>query len=828
MTIPAAHPLRKTCVLAAALFLLVCFSASLPASAASPASVKMAPVYIDALRNYNDEQSLSQASINAILQTHDGYLWLGTFGGLVRFDGQQFHTFHAGQVDDATQTTSGPGSERIVALREDPLHRLWIATQDAGVSVYQEGRFHPVPFVCNHDCQIIGMVIGADQHLSVLTRESLYRISLADLGHERIGLPDGSSFGDIGVAGNGEVYLAGLSGLVRVRADGTLEPISLPTANKTIKKAAFNATNLWLFTEPGDLYRYRPADGALLHVRADLPHDTLLATANNGITYISDSAHGIRRLADSGEETPFLPTPDFSNAVFDDDEGNTWLGTTTHGLLRKHQSSIGLLAAPEARMDVAPGRAVIGDGNGGLWFGTINDGVRHWQRDGSVQTLMLPPTMYDKGVSSLLLDRRGTLWVTTHSGFLGKLAQGSIHEVDALPAEGTLNIQQTADGSYWLGTSLHTYRLDIDKDGNLQGHERIPQLDGMAIASMLDSKRGGIWFVGNRGAYRLQDGRIVEQWTAETPGIRGQQFRALLEDGDGSLWIGTYGAGLIRIKNGQVRQFDESNGLFDNTVSCILPDDQGRLWLAGNQGLTIVRNRGTIDHDPAPLISLLNAGDGLSPSEFNGGYASSCYRDGSGRMWFSMIKGFAMVDPARFRKLAPQVPVAHIEQVKINGNDIGDSAMPMTLDAKASMLEIRYSGIALTHPELLRFRYRMNKRGQDWLDAGSNRTLLIPVLPWGKFAFEVQAGTLGGAWSPAAKVEFDRPAPWYHYQSIWLAVSALMIFGLLWIMRRRPRETDYTERLKKLQDKQVKRTPNFPAKSTTAATAPAAPAAGES
>ncbi|MFT3761268.1 MAG: two-component regulator propeller domain-containing protein [Pseudoxanthomonas sp.] len=777
-------------------------AATFPAAAA-PATTAVAPVYIDSLRNYGFEQGLPQASANTLLQGNDGYLWIGTFGGLVRFDGKQFKTFHADLGDSASpqQAMAGPASERILKLLEDRDHRMWIATEDAGLNLYRDGQFHALTSICGGGCSIGDLASSDGKIIWAMGSDAIYRIDAGDLGHERLDL-QGRSLSFVDVLADGSVYASGLSGLARIGAAG-IEPIALPTDDTRFIQMSVIGEGLWLFSERGNLYRYAPVTGELQRVRTGLPYDTHLVIAGDGRGYISDSVAGTRILADSGEETPLIADqPVHAVAIREDDAGNLWIGTPTQGLWRLRRSRVGLMASPAVKMD-QPARAVVGDGRGGLWFGIGCDGLRHWNVDGGMQTLMLKPALRDECVSSLLLDRRGDLWISTGAQ-LGKLVQGGVQWQADWPQTALANVWQSRDGNYWVYTSAGTYRLDVGADGNVRGRTLIAALQGMHITYMADARRGGTWFVGSHGAYRLQGGRIVEQWDASRNGVHARQIRALFEDDDGGLWIGTYGAGLIRVKDGVMRQFDESSGLFDNTVSCILPDDRGRLWLAGNRGLTVLGNPGTIDRDGRPEIALLASGDGLIPPEVNGGVVSACHRDERGRLWISLIQGFAMVDPARFNDLTPHVPVVHIERIRVNGNDVALAA-PIVLGTKAANMEIGFSGIEMAHPELLRYRYRVSATGGNWTETGDNDTLLIPTLPWGRFSFEVQASVLGGAWSPSATVEFDHPRPWYRYQSAWLLASIVALLGLLWLTRDEGRSGDYARILEEVRRAEAER-----------------------
>lgn len=735
------------------------------------------------LRHYDYDNGLPQASVNAIVRTHDGFLWLGTFGGLVRFDGREFRVFRsaAANAGGGGDDSDGPSSERILSLYEDARHRLWIGTQEGGVDLYENGRFRHLP-VCGGTCQVNRLFSLDGRDVWMVGANGVFRVdqdSLTATAHQ--GLYE--AYALAAVAG-GKAFLGGLLGLARVSSEG-IERVPLPDAHTTVLNIVSDGASVWVVVENGILYRYDVADERWTLIRKGLLQGVHLITDGTGHVYVSDEIAGTRLLARDGAERPVegLERLKVSNAYVDVD-GTMWIGSPSKGLWRRRPALVSLLRSTTALN--SPGRVVTADGAGGVWLAHGCASLWHLGADGRQTEWPVRPALKDECVVSLSHDAEsGVLWMGSTGSRLARLQGGRLEAIAAWPRSAEVSVWQTNDGQRWIGSAHFVARLRLDEDGSFADIQEVPALAGMSVKQVVDARAGGVWIVGDRGAFRVVGDQVVERWTS-AEGIRGGYFRALHEDADGVLWIGTYGNGLVRVERGVVQQFTEANGLFDDTVSCILPDAGGHLWMAGNRGISVLLDR-RIGAD-GPRILTLSASDGLDPPEFNGGTAPPCTQDGAGRLWFAMVVGFAMVDPASLDPTESQrVPAAYIDHVATSQRSF-DPWGPIDLDVNAANLEIGFGAIDLIDPDKVRFRYRLGEAGGEWIDAGSNRSVLLPMVPWGELRFEVQARELGGRWSPAATLRLNRPIPWYRHQWIWLAASLASLLALLWMTRehRRP------------------------------------------
>ena len=723
------------------------------------------------VRAYSSDDGLPQSHVNAIVQARDGYLWVGTFGGLARFDGTTFTIFH-GRSRSASGQAGAPASDRVTALLESRDGRLWVGTEDAGLSVRDRTGFRHLP-VCAGSCQVNSILQAADGAIWMAGNAGLLKLDPISAQVQWTEHSSAVGYNQLAIDKAGALFVGGTSGLYLVDRD-VLVPVALPPGERVV----------WLLKRDGDgllvgtgreLYRYAPATHAWQALGVAQPRDA--ARAPNGRWWVAQASGRVLLQDGRGgwQEAPELSVPGVANLTWDD-EGNLWAGSGHSGLLKVRAPLFGLVG--ERRLGtVMAGRAIASDGSDGLWLGSACGGLFHWDSDGRARAVPTLPALGSTCIFSLLLDRRGSLWIGTANGQLGRLDRGEPKLVEAWPSKEPVNVWQREDGAYVVATGASTLLLDIDADGRITHRQRIDALQGMRINDVSKARSGGYWYVGDHGAWRLQGEQVAEHWTVDD-GLSSRFARALHEEADGTLWIGTYGGGLNRIKDGTIRYYDRSNGLFDDTVSCIEADERGRLWLAGNLGVTLL---------PAPKLAAASIEsarfaerDGLIPAEINGGGSTTCRRDGQGRLWFSLVSGFGVLNPAKVPAADPVPPIAHVEYAAVNGHALDLAGPRLVLPPFSRNLEIRYTAINLGRPQETLFRFRLVGVDRDWVDAGQSRSLLYPVVPWGVHQLEVQARVVGGPWASApAVLTIVHPQPWYQRPWIWTLVTLLGLLVLV-------------------------------------------------
>lgn len=768
-----------------ALVLPLCGRALEPAAIAAPqtaafetaADAQAVPI----VRHYGKRDGLPLNGVSAIAQTRDGYLWLGTWGGLARFDGLAFTRFGTSPRETGSAAPQpGPPSDRILALHEDRRQRLWIGTEDAGVAVRINGQFQSLD-LCAQTCQV-NAILATENRLWMGTDAGLLQIDPDRLHGQLITGPQPEPYHVSALARDDRDRLFMIADRRLAQFDaGRIRLLAPPPQVQEI--AALLRWDQGLLVGSNDLFHYLPEEdrwqpwglGPVLMLKQTL----------DGRRFASMRDGRLLQLHADGSHRVIRPAGDIQILSLEsDDQNNLWLGTESHGLLQLREPWI-TRPSPAQLGSAAAGRAIIADPGGGLWMALNCAGLRHWQADGQVRALPGQAHLDTECINSLHLHPDGSLWGGGNTGNLLRLRpdQQALEKVLQLERkQPILALHATSDTELLLGTHRGVWRVRLDARGDVLSHHSIPELDNLTVRQIRPARAGGLWFVGNHGALRMDAGQVLERWGPQQ-GLPNRFARALHEDQDGTLWIGTYGGGLSRIADGAITHFGPANGLSEDAVSCILESAPGRLWLGGNNGVTLLLT----DAIHAPLSSLLfDDADGLHPAEINGGAQNACAVDATGRLWFALVRGFAMLDPAR--NLAPSTPPprTYVESVLVDGQPQPADA-PLKLGVNSHNVEINYTAIDLTSPEHLRFRFRLSGVNQDWIETGSQRNVLYPSIPWGQHVFEVQARIEGRPWpSTSARLNIHRPAPWY--QSPWIlllgsAAALLLLLDTTWQRR---------------------------------------------
>lgn len=756
------------------------------------------PKYYDSVRRFTTEDGLPQNSVNAIVQSQDGYLWLGTYGGLARFDGVRFHVFRS-------LSQNGLRSDRILSLAEDARKRIWVGTEGDGISVYDQGRFQHLP-VCAGRCQVNAILVEKSV-VYAATDVGLFRIAMNDFVSVRVGPEIALLFA---TAFAGQNYVVGFASAWRVQG-AELLPIDFPKSTQLSSPSMFDQLDGQLILGlNADLYR--------LHANVWVPFDPSRKLANvatavrdsAGHLWLSNLAGRSERQA-GGKSSLQLEALELGTVRSHllDREQNLWLGSNVKGLIRVRPARIAVLNDARHRFDL-PGIAIADDGLGGLWFGLVCDGLRNIDAHGLVRSwpkldaleAACPWALYQD-----TLTARGGLYIGTSDGALGYLkdVNSRVQSIAGWRANGLVRVITPAtEDELFVAVGTQTYRVKIDANAVLQRRVRIKAVAGVNINRIQVAREGGHWFIGDQGIMRVLADQVVERWGPEQ-GLSNRFARSVFEEANGGIWIGTYGGGLNFVQKqgldsskNRVFHYHEKNGLYDDVASCILKDQRGGLWISGNRGISYISYEqrqlaGTVSNIDS--VGFANA-DGLTSTETNGGTQSSCLRLAADlkapeRLWFPLLSGFAMLEPTRMdtsRRIA-LTPI--IELVRLAGQEIDSTSMLM-LNEKARNLEIHFAAPNLIAPEKTRFRFRLSS-DREWTDAGTQRSVFYPTIPWGQFNFEVAANFAGGTWSTqVAQLKINHPLPWYQEPLSWVlifvGIACMLVAArraLLWYLRRR-------------------------------------------
>ncbi|MBI5084690.1 MAG: PAS domain S-box protein [Acidobacteria bacterium] len=744
-----------------------------------------------ALDHWQAREGLEQSTVQAIAQTQDGYLWLGTRNGLVRFDGARFRVF-------SSKTTPEMAHENISDLAVTPDGTLWVGMSQGGLLKYRGGKFIRLT---TRD----GLGGEAIRSLLVDVDGSLW---VGTFGRGVTHLKDGKARvfnSSQGMASNtvrvmaravgGGVWVGTDLGLYKINGEEvTPLPAGLGVDRGMVVAVHQDANGeLWVGVDKVGLLHIRgetsktltTADGlcsiTVRNVRRDRDGNLWVSTSGglNRITY---------RGIDSFTQKDGL-THSYVRLVFEDLEGALWLGLFGGGLDRLKDSKFVNHTSAEGLPDEYV-FTVLETRDGSVWMGTEKGGLAR-RIEGRIQVFKKEDGLPSNSVWALTEDRDGTLWIGTGAGGISRFRDGRIRTFrpeDGLPRCNAQHILQKRDGSVWAATSEGLAEFRENKWVMHSVAEKEQTLRAMLV--LAETPDGRLLASTNTALYEFRDGRLQPSpLLGKSPPIK---IHSMYFDAQGALWAGTDGQGLLRVHGGQVFTFSRANGLPDNVVYRVMEDGNGDLWITTNSGVVRAK-RAAMEafaggSGPAVGYKQYGVADGMRSQECNGGGggqpAGWVARDG--KVWVPTVKGVSVIDPANLR-INARPPVVVVESVHSGREDwLRDGVAE--LPAGRRRIEVNYSALSLLAPERNRFQYRLEGVDGNWVEAGSGRVASYTQLSPGEYTFRVKACNNDGVWNEVGASVAIRIQP-YFYETIWFAACcAGAIFALLaWLLRLRER-----------------------------------------
>jgi signal transduction histidine kinase/ligand-binding sensor domain-containing protein len=766
----------------------------------------LAPPQVSAqyrIDSWTNETGLPGNAVTSIVQTPDGYLWFGTFAGLVRFDGVKFVVLEGGPA--------GPRSHRILAMHVDRTGAIWMGTERGGLTRYANGTF--TTYTTKDG-------LPNDNVVSV-TEDRKGRIWVASSGAlikfeggrfttytTRDGLPATPSSPVIEDQ-QGKLWFGTGVGLVRFDVDGDAHANRVATFTTRdglpgdyVRSVIEDPDgSLWVGTDRNGVAHFLPErlTGGAARVAATytiaqgLPNDRVRALFRDraGQLWISTQG-GVGLLRGDTIVSYFEPNgrPDnYINVVFGDRESNIWVGTRTDGLQRLKRQSLTAYMG-EHGLPASSVVPIVEDASGTIWIGKTCGGLVRF-RDDTVTTYAEKDGVPNDCVWSLLPARDGSLWIGTWGGGLTHLQDERFttytHTQAGIALGAVLALDQDRAGNLWIGTAGGLHRMNAD--GTFTTWRPRDGLVYEDVRFITEDHDGAIWVGTFGGASRLDPARGTFTNYTIANGLSNNFVLAIHETRDGTIWLGTHGGGLNRFKDGRFVHITAKSGLFENIVSRILEDDRGNFWMSGYKSIFRVARQELDDFADGRVDSITSVSYGItnggSTNEGTGGGQPAGWKARDGRLWFPTSRGVITIDPAKLPRDTPAPPVV-IEQVLVDRRE-PDPRQAIQVRA-AGDLEIHYTGLSFSQPESVRFKYKLAGLDANWTDAGARRTAYYSHLPAGRYTFTVIAANPEGVWNlTGASVGFEVVPPFY--RTWWfLTLSTLGLVGLvLWIYENRIR-----------------------------------------
>jgi ligand-binding sensor domain-containing protein/signal transduction histidine kinase len=732
---------------------------------------------------WGTEQGFPGGRVYAIAQTPDGYLWIGTATGLIRFDGLSFRLV---QSTDSAAAPIGP----VLGLAVDAEGDLWVRPQGPRLIRYHDGIFQDVlqnPAL-PEEANVTAMCVARNGEILFsefangtfrYSNGRLIRLAAAaDLPKLVISLAE---------TADGKVWMGTREqGLYVVTGDGTVSIVSKGLPDKKINAVLpVGSDELWVGSDNGvarwNGKEFSPSTASRTseHTQAfamirDRDSNVWVGTSS-GLVRITPKGLTSTQQSDNGSQAV--------TALFEDREGNLWVGTA-QGIERFRESPFTTYSVTSGLPFQSYGPVYV-DPEGRVWLASSESHGLYWMEDGSVGHVK--DTKLDNDVVYSIDGREGELWIgrqrggLTHVVYKGDSLQTKTYtRAEGLAENSVYAVHENRDGTVWAGTL--SAGLSRFKNGNFTTYTTANGLASNTISSITEASDGTLWVGSPNGVNALSNG----QWHlySSREGLPPGNVNCLFQDSSGTLWIGTAnGLGFITSGNVQTVEVPELN----ESIFGLAEDKTGSLWIATSNHILRVDREKTLRQvrDSSAALEYGLADGLLSTQGVN--RVRSIVRDSSGKIWLSTTRGLSFVDPKPM-SFSSAPALVHIEGIFANGRSV-NTEEHLRIPAPHQRITVSYTGLSLSVPARVRFKYRLDGFDQEWSEATANREAVYTNLNPGSYCFRVIASNSEGLWNSAeSTLPFEiEPAFWrtwwFRVASLAVLAAAVLLFVRLRVVR---------------------------------------------
>lgn len=750
-------------------------------------------------------------SVTEIVQSRDGYLWLGTYHGLVRFDGVSYTVF------DSSNTPKLPNG-RITSLYESPEHVLWIGHETGHVTRFENGRFESINPGTNWPGGVVEAISSDETNDIWLLNVGGFLFRLRD--GKIVTTPGGASpvrRATLARAKGGRLWISS-NGRVAMLDSGNIVPVSFREDQpNAFYERVFPAQDggIWVLGN-GRFREWRdgewstqvpfPSLPGAVNVMVETRFGILVGTMRDGLYLLrfgTDPLHFSRANGLSH---------DWIRSLFVDQEGNCWIGTGA-GFDGLRPRKVRMVSPPDAWKGCAV-RSFIVHSDDTAWIGTEGAGLYHY--DGHRWKVFDEKAgLFGLFVWSVLETKEQELFAGTWGGGLFRRNSErfeSVGDLSRITAPVTA-LYQGRGGEIWIGTQEGLHRYEAGHLVWFAGKDKLALPD---VRTITESSDGTLWFgMYGGGLGALREGALKQFRHAD--GLSSDLLNCLYADTDDTLWIGTADNGLTRLQRGKFSTISSAQGLPSKVICHIVDDGVGHLWMGSQNGILRVSKAALhrSANGDAGIFPSLNYGraEGLTAQTCSGGFQPGACKTEDGRLWFPTVKGLAVVDPANVTTNSIPPPVV-IESLFVDGSTTNwikgeelptstivptalnpeskSETKPLRITPGHQRFEFHYTGLSFAAPDKVRFRHTLLGLENDWVDAGTKRTAVYTFLPPGKYTFKAIACNNDDLWNmQGASVTFT-VLPYFWQTFLFRAASTVaavlaLAGGIFWAARHRLR-----------------------------------------
>jgi ligand-binding sensor domain-containing protein/AraC-like DNA-binding protein len=736
-------------------------------------------------RSWTTENGLPQNSVYALAQTSDGCLWIGSNGGLARFDGSIFTIFKKND-------TLGLASDWITALCPDPDGSLWIGTFGGGLLRQRDGKFSRIEgFVGDRiwslhlDHEGVLWVVSDEGGLYCLEkRGALAQAIIDDLPDNHVTAVAGSERSILWVGTRG--------GLAAIRngRETIFNTRNGLAGNYVYCLFTDSHNNLWAGTTTGlsrinenGIRNFSSADGLADNVVLAIGED------RQGRLWIG-TAQGLT-IMEPGEKvsciTPCSLGGDAVMAIYRDREDDMWVGTSAGGLEFLKKNDVAIITTEDglSSQHIQP---VCEDFQGRLWVGTADHGLNVLS-GGQWRSFSSRDGLASQAITALAAEHNGRLWIGTRESGLQCLDNGtfsSFHKKDGLASDAVQSLFIDHEENLWIGSDGKG--LDCFRDGIWQHFGLASGLKGSVILAVNKNRQGSILAGSSQAGLHVLRKGVWRQYTT-SDGLAGDTVYSIYIDDKDNVWLGTNG-GLSLLRQGIFINFRETSTLLNGIILQILEDDSGYLWMSSPTGIFTVKKSeleypGQANNKDIHCRQFTEMA-GLKSTVCTGGFQPAGCKSRGGQLWFPTMKGLAQIDPEIMRS-SPQPPSAWIDKVQANGLSAPLGA-PARFAAGPERFDFFYTAVNFADPQQIDFSTRLEGLEDQWGKPEKQQWRHFADLAAGTYSFRVRARGPSGVWKESATRFAFTINPYFH-QTAWfyllvLSSSAAVAAGLFFYRQR--------------------------------------------
>jgi len=714
------------------------------------------------------EDGLSSNVVNAIVQTRNGFLWIGTDAGLNRFDGRHFTPIY---FRGPRATPQG----MVAALAEGPDGDLWIGTSaglvriprlaldrfDRSLSVF----YHPGAGISD---EITWLRFSRDGVLWVGTGAGLYRF----VGNRFETVIARAAISRIEESADGHLLVISSQGFIELDGTRVVEHPGLSDQLGILPDQLFHVFQdrkgaVWFCTSAGlarringSIERFQHYGGVgqgVLHVYED-PQGNLWVGPPTGIFRVSGT-----------KLEPMAPNIPEVRAASADREGNLWIGTNGEGLMRFKDRPIRMFTKADGLPTNIP-MTVLSKSDGSLWVGNNCGGLSVLNGE-RFKTYNEKDGLANSCVWALAEGKRGELWVGTWGGGLFRFADGHFAQFGSrqgLAGDVVRAITTANDGSLWIATDGGLSHMT---NGQFHNYSITDGLSSNRVVNVYQDRRGTIWVGTSRGVNRMTGDRFMPVLSAQE--IFDPRYISLAEDSSADLYALSAPKGVDRIEGNQLVEVNHDLDLLSMVTS-----PRGELWSTGGNGIfrfsAAAFRQSHGDQENPPDYAWFGRTDGMASTQCSIGTPNMALA-ADGKLWASTVQGLAMLDLPRLHFDSAK-PVIFVEEVTV-GRESQLAGRELALPPGTHHVELRFDSISLASPEKIRFQYRMDDVDPLWLEADNSLTAVYTNIPAGTHAFRIRACNSHGVWDRSG-ISFPVIQKPYFYETGWFRLLAAIAFAL--------------------------------------------------